>query len=112
MLGFLQVELGDLRTKLGKVQDETEELEREREMTLVEGARERLLIMERVENLSQLYLGGLEEMRQDVSQVKSGCSERVEDIESQWNDFRRKQGILCEEGSAFLPRQVSVTEWW
>jgi len=57
-------------------------------------------------------MGGLEEMRQDVTQVKSGCNERVEDLESQWNHFNRDQGILCEAGSAFLPRQVSVTGWW
>jgi len=111
VLEFYQVELGDLRTRLGKVQDETEESEREREMALVAGARERLLIIEKVENLSQLFLGGLEEMRQDVSHVKLGCSERVEDLESQWNDFRRDRGILCDEGNAFLSRQVSVIVW-
>lgn len=105
---FWQVELGDLRTKLGKVQDETEELEREKEMTLVGGARERLLIMERVESLSQLYLGGLEEVRQDLGHVKFGCSERVEEIESQWNDFKRNQGITCEDGNTLLSRQVMV----
>jgi hypothetical protein len=90
------------------VQDDTEELEREKEMTLVEGARERLLIMERVESLSQLYLGGLEEVRQDLGHVKFGCSERVEEIESQWNDFKRNQGVTCGEGSALLPRQVII----
>lgn len=88
------------------MQDETEELEREKEMTLVEGARERLLIMERVESLSQLYLGGLEEVRQDLGHVKFSCSERVEEIETQLNDFKRNPGITCEEGSPLLPRQV------
>ncbi|KAG0553581.1 hypothetical protein KC19_12G022600 [Ceratodon purpureus] len=107
---ILKVELGELRTRLGKVQDETEELEREKEMTLVDGTRERLLIMERVENLSQLYLGGLEEVRQDLSHVKFGCSERIEEIESQWNDLKRNQEITCEGGSALLPRQVLLEE--
>ena len=100
--------MGELRTRLGKVHDEIEELEREKEMTLVEGARERLLIMERVESLSQLYLGGLEEVRQDLGHVKFGCSERVEEIESQWNDIKRNQGMSCEEGSSLLPRQVII----
>lgn len=107
-MGFCQVEMGDLRTRLGKVQDETEELEREKEMTLVEGARERLLIMERVESLSQLYLGGLEEVRQDLGHVKFGFSERVEEIENQWIGLNKNQGIPRNDGNTLLPRQVMI----
>lgn len=107
-LEFCQVEMGDLRTRLGKVQDETEELEREKEMTLVEGARERLLIMERVESLSQLYLGGLEEVRQDLGNLKFGFSERVEEIESQWIGLNKNQGIPRNDGNTLLPRQVMI----
>jgi len=45
------------------MQEDNEELEREWGSKRVEGVRERLFIMEKVESLSHLYLGGLEEDR-------------------------------------------------
>lgn len=98
-----------MRTGLEKVQEDTEELERERGTSQMEGVRERLLIMERVESLSQLYLGGLEEVRTDIFNVKFSCRDRVDELESQWSEFRRQQENSSEEGSAAVPRQVRST---
>ncbi|XP_073391729.1 uncharacterized protein [Physcomitrium patens] len=106
----MKVELGDLRTRLGKVQNETEKIERDWDAKLEEGARERLLIMEKVENLSQLYLGGLKEIRQDLDHVKLRCSDRSEEIESQWSDLKRKQKLIYEDSNASMPRQVLLDE--
>lgn len=72
----------------------------------MEGGRERMLIMERVESLSQLYLGGLEEVRSDVFNVKFSCRDRADELESQWNEFKRHQENSSEEGSSSVPRQV------
>jgi hypothetical protein len=53
----------------------------------VEGVQEKLLIMEKVESLSHLYLGGLEEVRADVFNVKLRCHDRVDKLEDQWKEF-------------------------
>lgn len=90
----------------------TEEIERDWEAKLKEGARERLLIMEKVENLSQLYLGGLEEIRQDLHHVKLRCSDRSQEIENQGSGFQKNQSLVCEDSSAPISRQVSVAGWW
>jgi hypothetical protein len=57
------VELENVRKLAAKMQEDNEELERERGSRQVEGVWERLFIMEKVESLSHLYLGGLEEVR-------------------------------------------------
>ncbi len=57
----------------------------------MEGVRERLLIMDKVESLSQLYLGGLEEVRADVFNVKLRCHDRVDKLEDQWKEFQQQQ---------------------
>lgn len=104
---FLQVELGDLRTRLGKVQDETKGMAGEKEMALAEGTREWLLIMERIECLSQLYLGGLEDVRQDMCDVNHSCNKRVDKVESQWDSLKRHREVACEDSGSSLPRQVT-----
>jgi hypothetical protein len=57
------VELESVRKLAAKMQEDSEELEKERGNRRVEGVRERLFIMEKVESLLHLYLGGLEEVR-------------------------------------------------
>lgn len=89
------------------MQEETEELEKERGISQIEGVRERLLIMERVEGLSQLYLGGLEEVRNDVFNVKITSRDRLDEIESQWSEYKRHQENSSEDGPSSGSRQVS-----
>ncbi len=60
---FFQVELENVRKLIAKMQEDSEELEKERGSKRVEGVRERIFIMEKVESMSHLYLGGLEEVR-------------------------------------------------
>ncbi len=57
------MELDSVRKLAAKMQEDSKELERERGSRRVEGVREKLFIMEKVESLSHLYLGGLEEVR-------------------------------------------------
>ncbi len=57
------MELESVRKLAAKMQEDSEELERERGSRRVEGVQERLFIMEKVESLSHLYLRGLEEVR-------------------------------------------------
>ncbi|CAK9235917.1 unnamed protein product [Sphagnum jensenii] len=73
------------------MQEDSEELEMERGSRRVEGVRERLLIMEKVESLSHMYLGGLEEVRADVFNVKLRCRDRVDKLEDQWKEFQQQQ---------------------
>jgi hypothetical protein len=47
--------------------------------------------MEKVESLSHLYLGGLEEVRADVFNVKLRCRDRVDKLEDQWKKFQQQQ---------------------
>ncbi|CAK9226697.1 unnamed protein product [Sphagnum troendelagicum] len=65
--------------------------------------------MEKVESLSHLYLGGLEEVRADVFNVKLRCRDRVDKLEDQWKEFQQQQQETAaasgdELGS--VPRQV------
>ncbi len=57
------MELESVRKLVAKMQEDSEELEKERGSKRVEGVRERIFIMEKVESMSHLYLGGLEEVR-------------------------------------------------
>ncbi len=59
---FFQVELESVRKLVAKMQEDSEELERERGSRRVEGVRGKLFIMEKVESMSHLYLGGFEEV--------------------------------------------------
>ncbi len=70
------------------MQEDSEELERERSNRRMEGVWERLFIMEKVESLSHLYLGGLEEVRVNVFNVKLSCGDRVDKLEDQWKEFQ------------------------
>ncbi|MCO5569804.1 hypothetical protein L7F22_023518 [Adiantum nelumboides] len=45
------------------------------------GSRERMLIMEKVEGISQLYLGGLEEVRSVLLSFKLECVDRMGELE-------------------------------
>jgi hypothetical protein len=71
------------------MQEDSEELERERGSKRMEGVQERLFIMEKVESLSHLYLGGLEEVRVNVFNVKLSCRGHVDKLEDQWKEFQR-----------------------
>lgn len=101
-MGNFQVELEDVRTGLAKLQEETQDLELQKGALQVEGDRERIMIMERVESLSQRYLGGLEEVKADVFNVKFHCRDRIQEFENQWNEFRKQK----PEGSNFASKQV------
>jgi hypothetical protein len=105
-----QVEIENLRKLVEKMQQETAEVERERGTSsqMESCVRERLLIMERVESLSQLYLGGLEEVRNDVFNIKFTCRDRLDELESQWSEYKRQQETSSEDGpSSSVSRQVS-----
>jgi hypothetical protein len=104
------VEIENLRKLVEKMQEETAEVERERGTSsqMESCVRERLLIMERVESLSQLYLGGLEEVRNDVFNIKFTCRDRLDELESQWSEYKRQQETSSEDGpSSSVSRQVS-----
>jgi len=81
------VELESVRKLAARMQEDSKELEKERGSRRVEGVQERLLIMEKVESLSHLYLGGLEEVHANVFNVKLGCCDRVDKLEDQWKEF-------------------------
>ncbi|KAI5084502.1 hypothetical protein GOP47_0000671 [Adiantum capillus-veneris] len=55
-----------------------------------DGNRDRAL-MERIEKLSQLYLGGLEEVRRDLTSMRIACDDRLEELESQWGEVKQQQ---------------------
>lgn len=99
----MQLEIENIRIGLAKLQEETQGLELHKGTSQIEGGRERLLIMERVESLSQLYLSGLEEVRADVYNVKFNCRDRIQDFENQWKEFRKQQ----PDGSTVASKQVS-----
>jgi len=82
------VELESVRKLIARMQEDSEELERERSNRRMEGVWERLFIMEKVESLSHLYLGGLEEVRVNVFNVKLSCGDRVDKLEDQWKEFQ------------------------
>jgi len=83
------VELESVRKLATRMQKDSEEVEREGGNRRVEGVRERFLIMEKVESLSHLYLGGLEEVRANVFNVKLRCHDRVDKLEDQWKEFQQ-----------------------
>lgn len=59
-------------------------------------------IMERVESLSQMYLGGLEEVRSDLYSVKRSCRDRINAIEAQWSDLQKQQELM-DKGETSTP---------
>jgi hypothetical protein len=104
------VELESVRKLAARMQEDSEELERERGNRRMEGVRERLLIMEKVESLSHLYLGGLEEVCADVFNVKLRCCDCVDKLEDQWKEFQQQQqetAVASEYELGFVPQQVS-----
>jgi len=104
------VELESVRKLAARIQEDSEELERERGSRQVEGVRERLLSMEKVESLSHLYLGGLEEVFADVFNVKLRCRDRVDKLEDQWKEFQQQQqetAVASGDEHGSVPRQVS-----
>ncbi|KAG0629748.1 hypothetical protein M758_1G127100 [Ceratodon purpureus] len=103
---LIKAELENVRTGLAKFQEETQELEQQRGILQVEVGRERIMIMEKVESLSQRYLGGLEEVKADLFSVKFHCRDRIQEFENQWNAFRK----LKPEGSNFASKQMLVDE--
>ncbi len=82
------MQLESVKKLAAKMQEDSEKLERERGNRRVEGVRERLFIMEKVDSLSHLYLGGLEEVRADVFNVKLRCRDCVDKLEDQWKEFQ------------------------
>ncbi|CAK9883306.1 unnamed protein product [Sphagnum jensenii] len=109
----VKVELESVRKLVARMQEDSEELERERGNRRVEGVRERLLIMEKVESLSHLYLGGLEEVRADVFNVKFRCRDRVDKLEDQWKEFQQQQqetNAASRDELGSVPRAISTDE--
>jgi hypothetical protein len=100
------MEIENIRRLVEKAQEDNVELERSRSVAHMEGIRERMLIMERVESLSQLYLGGLEEIRSNVSNIKISCRDRVDELEGQWNEFRRHQECYVVKNHPVLTQNV------
>nr|PNR43483.1 hypothetical protein PHYPA_015864 [Physcomitrium patens] len=103
---LIEVELGNIRSELAKLQEEIKDMERQKGASQIEGGRERVLIMERVESLSQLYLGGLEGLRADFCDVKFNCRDRIQEFENKWKEFQKHQ----PEESTFATKQMLVDE--
>jgi len=104
------VELENVRKLAARMHEDSEELERERGNRRMEGVRERLLIMEKVESLSHLYLGGLEEVHANVFNVRLSCRDRVDKLEDQWKEFQQQQQettVTSEYELGSVPQQVS-----
>eukprot|EP01018_Ginkgo_biloba_P036334 Gb_26687 [translate_table: standard] len=57
----------------------------------LDSTQERNLIMQKMESLSQLYLGGLEEVRTDLLEVKVTCNDRFEEQNKRYEELQRKQ---------------------
>ncbi|CAM6025460.1 unnamed protein product [Sphagnum balticum] len=87
----VKMELENVRKLAEKMQEDTEELERERGTSHVVGIQERLLRMEKVESLSHLYLGGLEEVHADLFNVKLSCHDHIDKLEEQWKQFQQHE---------------------
>jgi hypothetical protein len=104
------VELESVKKLTARMQEDNEELEKERGSRRVEGVRERLFIMEKVESLSHLYLGGLEEVHANVFNVKLRCHDHIDKLEDQWKEFQQQhQETVAAFGNELgsVPRQVS-----
>ncbi|KAG6550545.1 hypothetical protein Mapa_007914 [Marchantia paleacea] len=106
----MKADLEHVKKMAEKIQEETEEMERDRGAAQMEGVRERLLIMERVESLSQLYLGGLEEVRTDVYNVKFHCRDRMDELESQWGEYKRQRDMGYGEDHSCVQKQRLLHE--
>ena len=100
------MEIENIKRLVEKTQEDNAKLERNRSIAHIEGIQERMLIMERVESLSQLYLGGLEEIRSNVSNVKICCRDRADELEGQWNEFRRHQECYAIKHHPILTHNV------
>jgi len=74
----------------------------------MEGMQERMLIMERVESLSKIYLGGLEEIRSNVSNIKINCRDRVDELESRLAEFKCHQECYKTQHHPNSTHQVSL----
>ncbi|CAK9277147.1 unnamed protein product [Sphagnum jensenii] len=89
----VKMELENVRKLAEKMQEDTEELERERGASHVVGVQERLQRMEKVESLSHLYLGGLEEVHADLFNVKLSCHDHIDKLEEQWKQFQEHEHL-------------------
>ncbi|CAM6034206.1 unnamed protein product [Sphagnum compactum] len=103
----VKMELENVRKLAEMMQEDTEELERERGMSHVLGVQERLLRMENVESLSHLYPGGLEEVHADLFNVKLSCHDHIDKLEEQWkqvqqHEHQEKDSSREELGSSVL----------
>ncbi|KAJ7567292.1 hypothetical protein O6H91_02G141300 [Diphasiastrum complanatum] len=67
------------------------ECEKEKECFKLEGAQDSMLIIEKVESLSQLYLGGLEEVRNNALNVKVNLFDRLDELENRLEDYQKKE---------------------
>ncbi|EFJ16180.1 hypothetical protein SELMODRAFT_422245 [Selaginella moellendorffii] len=82
-----KVDRGSMRRSADRIRDEA--------------SQEKMLIMDRVENLSKLYLGGLDEVRMDVLNVKIKCQDKVEELEDQLREFKQRQeSVPCSRSSS------------
>jgi hypothetical protein len=110
------MELENVRKLAEKMQEDTEELERERGTSHVVGVQERLLRMEKVESLSHLYLGGLEEVHADLFNVKLSCHDHIDKLEEQWKQFQQhehqEKDSSREELGSSAPPQVSCITYF
>lgn len=107
------MELENVRKLAEKMQEDTEELERERGTSHVQ---ERLQRMEKVESLSHLYLGGLEEVHADLFNVKLSCHDHIDKLEEQWKQFQEHEHLekdsSREELGSSVPPQVSCITYF
>ncbi|MCO5564567.1 hypothetical protein L7F22_018231 [Adiantum nelumboides] len=77
-----------------------------------ESARERMLIMEKIEGISQLYLGGLEEVRSELLSFKLECVDRMGELEGHCAEIAKCQHEQETKGAtdAQLPLEELVLD--
>ncbi|KAI5072493.1 hypothetical protein GOP47_0012599 [Adiantum capillus-veneris] len=77
-----------------------------------ESARERMLIMEKVEGISQFYLGGLEEVRSELLSFKLECVDRMGELEGHCAEIAKCQHEQETKGAsdAQLPLEELVLD--
>ncbi|KAJ7527408.1 hypothetical protein O6H91_16G053100 [Diphasiastrum complanatum] len=89
-----------------------EELKNLRATLEIDEAKGKALIMDKIETLSHLFLGSLEEVRTDVLNVKLHCQDKLEDFLKQLENLKREQAYASKSTTLLddLLKRVSNLE--
>lgn len=102
----MKIEVENMQKFVKKFLKDKAHLEKTWNVANTQGTQERVLIMERVENLSQLYLGGLEEIRSNVSHLNIECRHRMDELEGQWMEFKQNQECFAAKHFSMFAKQI------